>query len=216
MASEKPDKRVIKTKALIREAFLKCIETRGIRKTTVKEICDQAFIGRKTFYSHYETIDYLVNEILDEVCSFEKFSVAGTVKLLRIRHGDDKEGYYNEAYGYLEKLVSEIKKHAPVMKIFFNGKNLELEEIILHRSDKTLERYATHACPESRAIFELACVIINRERFEEFKFITLHPDVSDHDIIDFMLMSMDDHCHVVFENAMDISKISTHKTKTEG
>lgn len=39
-----------------------------ISRITVKELAERAGINRKTFYHHYETVDALVQEILDELC----------------------------------------------------------------------------------------------------------------------------------------------------
>lgn len=47
------DKRVEKTKALIKNTFLELSKTSDIEKITVKAICDHANIHRGTFYYHY-------------------------------------------------------------------------------------------------------------------------------------------------------------------
>ncbi len=58
-----PDMRVQKTLSLIRETFEDMIMEMDYEKITVKELSDRARINRKTFYSHYPTIDDLLAEL---------------------------------------------------------------------------------------------------------------------------------------------------------
>lgn len=68
MGSEKQvvDKRTKRTKAAIEKAFIELAEEKGLGKVTVSEIAARADINRKTFYHHYESIDMLIDEILEE------------------------------------------------------------------------------------------------------------------------------------------------------
>ena len=54
------DKRIEKTKLLIKNTFLDLIKTKNIDKITVKAICDSANINRGTFYYHYLDVADLV------------------------------------------------------------------------------------------------------------------------------------------------------------
>ena len=57
------DRRIAKTKAALREAFVTLLRTRPLNDITVAELCRVANIDRRTFYNHYEN----VNEIIDEI-----------------------------------------------------------------------------------------------------------------------------------------------------
>lgn len=61
------DLRTKRTKKLIMDTFKTMICEMDISKITVRELTDRAMISRKTFYLHFETIDMLVNEILNEI-----------------------------------------------------------------------------------------------------------------------------------------------------
>ncbi|WP_042196421.1 TetR/AcrR family transcriptional regulator [Paenibacillus camerounensis] len=61
------DRRSIKTKASIKQAFLTLLNTKAISKITVLEISELADIGRSTFYLHYQDIYDLYNEIEAEM-----------------------------------------------------------------------------------------------------------------------------------------------------
>lgn len=57
------DRRVIKTKNLIKEAFVELIMDKKDPKITITEIANVANIDRKTFYLHYDSIESVFIEI---------------------------------------------------------------------------------------------------------------------------------------------------------
>lgn len=60
---KREDRRVTKTKTAIREAFSELLNEEGLDAITVTALAQRADIDRKTFYTHYRTID----EVLDDV-----------------------------------------------------------------------------------------------------------------------------------------------------
>ncbi len=82
------DLRVIRSKKMIKEAFISLVEEKGYENITIKDISDKAMINRKTFYSHYESVNTLFLDILKEHVdllvenfSYEKVVVAGQTNL---------------------------------------------------------------------------------------------------------------------------------------
>lgn len=68
MAEEKKlDRRVVKTKKAIRNAFAKLISEKDINKITIKDIADTADINRKTFYNYYSGVYEIIEEIEKEI-----------------------------------------------------------------------------------------------------------------------------------------------------
>ena len=65
------DRRAIKTKKAIREAFLNLLSKKSIYKITVAEVSQEADLGRGTFYLHYKDIfdlyDHIENELFSEI-----------------------------------------------------------------------------------------------------------------------------------------------------
>lgn len=57
------DKRIEKTKALIKDTFLALSLTTPAEKITVKAICDKANINRGTFYYHYLDVPDLIEKL---------------------------------------------------------------------------------------------------------------------------------------------------------
>lgn len=66
MAKRKTDRRTIYTKNLIKDSLLALLNHSSYEKITVTALCKQSEITRATFYLHYDNIDDVLNELLDE------------------------------------------------------------------------------------------------------------------------------------------------------
>lgn len=60
------DLRIQKTLREIRKAFLSLASEKPLESITVKELCDRALINKATFYSHYDNLDALIEQLEDE------------------------------------------------------------------------------------------------------------------------------------------------------
>lgn len=67
MAEAKIDPRVIRTRKLIMDSFIKLSESKEFKDITVKDITAEAMINRATFYHHFEDIYDLLEKALSEV-----------------------------------------------------------------------------------------------------------------------------------------------------
>lgn len=63
------DIRVVKSKQAIKDAVFSIMGEKPINKITVTEVSEKAHINRKTFYSHFETVEDVVKEVEDEILS---------------------------------------------------------------------------------------------------------------------------------------------------
>ncbi|MBQ2985970.1 MAG: TetR/AcrR family transcriptional regulator [Tyzzerella sp.] len=61
------DRRQRKTREAIFSAFTELLSKKDFNQITVGEIIDRADIGRATFYSHFETKDFLLKEFCEEL-----------------------------------------------------------------------------------------------------------------------------------------------------
>ena len=61
------DRRQRKTREAIFNAFTELLSKKDFNQITVGEIIDKADIGRATFYSHFETKDFLLKDFCEEL-----------------------------------------------------------------------------------------------------------------------------------------------------
>jgi AcrR family transcriptional regulator len=61
------DRRVQKTRKLLQDALIELVAEKGYESVTIKEILDQANVGRSTFYAHFQDKDQLLHSILDRL-----------------------------------------------------------------------------------------------------------------------------------------------------
>ena len=111
----------IRSRRLIREAFLKLLNEKDLRKITVTDIVALADINRATFYAHYPdvrgVIEEIENEIIDKMMTvlqdfdFSNFFHNPTPLLLQIsRYLEEDIGFYrtlitaNGADQFMDKL----------------------------------------------------------------------------------------------------------------
>ena len=111
--SKKTDLRVIRTRKLIKEAFLNLVGDKGFDAITIQDIAGLALINRATFYLHYYDKYDLLEKLTEEI--FEELS-----RLI-------KPTSYVENN---EVLISELEKM--IQSIFENiGKNIHFYHVML-------------------------------------------------------------------------------------
>mgnify|MGYP002514411128 CR=1 FL=1 len=61
------DRRQRKSREAILHAFTKLLSKKNFSHITVSEIIEEADVGRATFYAHFETKDFLLKELCEEL-----------------------------------------------------------------------------------------------------------------------------------------------------
>ena len=60
------DRRIGRTRAMLQDALISLILKKGYEAITIKDICDEADVGRSTFYAHYTSKDDLKRRGLED------------------------------------------------------------------------------------------------------------------------------------------------------
>lgn len=133
MASRRDDRRVRRTRELLRGALLSLIKEKGYERITVQDIIDRADVGRSTFYAHFRDKEDLLVYGLEELrgafevpaddgaeptesptlAVFEHFARYGTVwKAMVGRRG--AETFVRHLHRFLSELIGQqLRARAP-------------------------------------------------------------------------------------------------------
>ena len=104
------DRRVRRTKKLLKSSLVELLCEKSIRNITVRELTDRADISRGAFYTHYNDVNDLYDQMENEL--FEEMS-----SLMAI----DPAHSYVEVY---KSLIDYVHDNASVCRIFI-GKDSE-------------------------------------------------------------------------------------------
>lgn len=113
------DKRIIKTQKCIFDAFIYLRTKKELRKITVKELCEIAYINKSTFYAYYEDIFDLSDRVESEI-------VENIVK--SIPHPENM--IENPAVFYQSLLDAMMENHTIINTVFSGSQHPNLIEKI--------------------------------------------------------------------------------------
>ena len=103
------DRRQRKTREAIFSAFTTLLSKKEFHQITVGEIIDQADISRSTFYSHFETKDFLLKELCEELFCHIFDAIANEPSEHRhIFDCDAPESVYLHLFQHLQKNDNHI------------------------------------------------------------------------------------------------------------
>ena len=105
------DKRIEKTEKAIKQAFLELRAKKPLEKISVKELCENAYINKSTFYSHYEDI-YALSDALERET------------VLSIISSIPKNDYtFTNPEAFTREVTLAFADYMPQIRIIFSGKN---------------------------------------------------------------------------------------------
>lgn len=153
--SQTYDRRILRTKKLLREALTELLQEKPLEKITVTELCALSEVNRSTFYLHYRDIHDMYEQIEEEVyLTFAK-------KLDRFireegRWYENLEGggmptlsIFLEAYHFLKAnrdIVGFVLKGEGsrniVMRIYQQGKERFLQDLDQKISEEALSKFS--------------------------------------------------------------------------
>ncbi len=110
------DRRARRTKALLKEAFIKLLSEKKLNEITVKELCDVADINRGTFYLHYMDIYDLKDKLEEELyLEFDQLVIETSTILEEL-----------DSYQFFLTLFQLTEKHAELIGVLL-GPNGDID-----------------------------------------------------------------------------------------
>ena len=145
------DRRQRKTRVAIFNAFINLLSEKDFEHITVAEIIQCADIGRATFYSHFETKDYLLKELCEDLFCHIFDAVDKNNNHTHIFDCDDTDSVFLHLFRHLQKNDNNILdllscKNNELFLRYFKNNLVKLIERQLHlfkvgKSDKIPDSY---------------------------------------------------------------------------
>lgn len=111
MTTSTMDRRVRRTRNLLRDAFVDLILEQGYDATTISDIVERADVGRSTFYSHFPTKEALLESGLSDLRS----------SLLQYIEATSASSA-NQAFPFLEALFDHVGQHIQVYQVLTSSR----------------------------------------------------------------------------------------------
>jgi AcrR family transcriptional regulator len=113
MPRTKEDRRIKKTKQLLKSGLVELMSEKDVQNITIKELVEKVDINRSTFYLHYTDIYELLKEIEDNLME-EIWEVFNTYK--NIEH-------LEESYAFLLTLYKTFEKNRGLCKVLVSNRS---------------------------------------------------------------------------------------------
>ncbi len=80
----KTDRRTLYTLSVIKDAFLALEKEMPYEKISVKRLCEKAELSRATFYLHYDDLDQVLDDVIDDALLFSEKAAGNAIDLIDI------------------------------------------------------------------------------------------------------------------------------------
>lgn len=101
----------VRSRKLIRTAFLEMLEQKELEKITVTDIVKSADINRSTFYAHYPDVQGLVDEIIGEAVDLT-FSLMDVV---------DYQLFFRDPLPFLRQIIAPLEQHQEMYRLLIRS-----------------------------------------------------------------------------------------------
>lgn len=138
------DRRQRKSREAILKAFIELLSQKNVNQITVSEIIERADVGRATFYAHFETKDFLLKELLEELfCHIFDVSTESGHDHKHLFSCDSDSSVFQHLFEHLQKNDNQIlallksDNNELFLRYFKEGlKELIAEQIELFNKEK--------------------------------------------------------------------------------
>lgn len=163
------DKRVIKTRRAIEEAFFNLLEQHNYSDITVDAICEEALCSRSTFYAYFSNKEELLKTLIS-------YAAEEYAHILSSREGNYLQTYDTHAleYVYHHTIFPHRKQFILLLKV--PGMQQTVQSILNQHIEDAFER-----TPQCKDIPRIRKEIFKMNAFSIFSCLICH-EVSDEDI----------------------------------
>jgi len=129
------DPRIIRTRLLIKDAFVELLQKMDIDKMSVSRIANRATISRVTFYLHYRDIPDMLEKLADEM--IEDIQQATNIQTIAMDSVKDAD------YLKLVRLLEHIAEHADFYKVTLGSRKAPIftERLLNMLTDTITQRF---------------------------------------------------------------------------
>ncbi|MGO4545550.1 TetR-like C-terminal domain-containing protein [Paenibacillus sp. 2TAB23] len=110
-ATPRTDPRIVRTRQLLRDAFIELLQEIDIEKISVNRLAERATINRVTFYLHYRDIPDMLEKMADEMVEDIQQVLNDTP--LHLNPNSNEE----ESWPMLVNLLEHLSKHSKFYKV---------------------------------------------------------------------------------------------------
>jgi AcrR family transcriptional regulator len=119
------DRRIERTRQLIRAAFRSLLEEKGYETVTVQDIIDRANVGRATFYAHFDNKDELFASGFDEL----RASLKALQRAALLRGADLGE----RVFAFSEEMFAHANQYRNVFQAMVGKQSGVVVQRLLHK-----------------------------------------------------------------------------------
>lgn len=131
------DRRLNKTKALLKETLTDLLEEKDLRSITVKEITERANINRGTFYLHYLDIYDMIEKLEDEI-------INNLLEIIETNNPINMDNYYLPVFIKIVEYFYQDKRFCKAL-LGKNGDINFIEKMKKTMCNYTMKNYKTIA-----------------------------------------------------------------------
>lgn len=112
------DPRILRTRQLIRDAFVELVQETDIEKISVNRIAERATINRVTFYLHYRDIPDMLEKMADDM--IEEIKLISDNLLVNPDSGDDVD------WPVMVRLLEHFAENAKFYKVVLASRRIPI------------------------------------------------------------------------------------------
>ena len=161
------DRRQRKTREAIFSAFIALLSTKDYNQITVGEIIERADVGRATFYSHFETKDFLLKQLCEELfCHIFDSANHGHPEHKHIFDCDAPDSVFLHLFQHLQKNDNNILQLLACQNndLFLRHFKSNLQKLVISQLPLFAAR-KSESLPESFWIDHIAATFVETVRW---------------------------------------------------